>query len=191
MIWLLKKTLIGDSVRSTMEGKEEGHRRTCILLGELAKFGLNAAMPHAHPGQRWTDVSGCPWNQKHSQVHMVKQTHRHQTHTDATKVSRCTFIPEGPLFVPQKPNKAVINIYSTAIRVLCEVKSGFLQTDGPLPTFCILLHLASIYTGHWFASRRYSTHSCCVQIKQCLVSVHLCESQPLRDPVSWAANLQL
>lgn len=78
MLWLLKKTLMGYHVRSTKEekeeikkdrnsekeGKEERSGMTCILLGELAKFGLNAAMPHAHPGQSRTDISGCPWKHK-------------------------------------------------------------------------------------------------------------------------------
>lgn len=36
-----------------MKGKDDNEEgeRTRILLGELAKFGLDAAMPHAHPGQ--------------------------------------------------------------------------------------------------------------------------------------------
>lgn len=34
---------------SRLKGRKQG--QTCVLLGELAKFGLNAAMPHAHPGQ--------------------------------------------------------------------------------------------------------------------------------------------
>lgn len=33
---------------------------SCVLLGELAKLGFNAAMPHAHSGQCWTNLSGCP-----------------------------------------------------------------------------------------------------------------------------------
>lgn len=33
------------------DSEKERKGRTCVLLGELAKFGLDAAMPHAHPGQ--------------------------------------------------------------------------------------------------------------------------------------------
>lgn len=31
--------------------------------GELPELGLDAPVPHAHPGEGWTDVSGATWNQ--------------------------------------------------------------------------------------------------------------------------------
>lgn len=145
----------------------------------------------------WLVLNRCLWlplETQKSQVQMVKQTQGHwDTQRDA--VSRRAFSSQGSFFVTQNSNKAEINIYSTANKVLwavkAEIKTGILQTDGHLPTFCIHLYAASIYTGPRFASFRYSTYSCCVHIKPCLVTERLCESQPLRDPVLRAANLQL
>lgn len=36
------------------------------LLGELPQFGLNAAVPHAHAGQRGANVPCGPWRETKS-----------------------------------------------------------------------------------------------------------------------------
>lgn len=97
-----------------------------ILLGELAKFCFNAAMPHAHPGQSWTNISGCPW--KHKTIRFITWNKHTHTHTyGCYKVSCCTFTTKVSVFLPQNKNTdhiAVLSVYITAVSVLCKVNAG-------------------------------------------------------------------
>lgn len=90
-----------------------------------------------------------------------------ETHTDTAILyclNRC--YQRGSLHIDQRKNTKLWWIFTLLLWVSCmKSKHCVLQTDEPLPSFCILLHWASTYTRDRSASRRHSTHPCFAQIK--------------------------
>ena len=69
-----------------------------ILLGELAKLCLNAAMPHAHPGQSRTDISGCPWKWKTTGIKLRDKHEQTPPVIPGSTGSRWSFTTKGTSF---------------------------------------------------------------------------------------------
>lgn len=73
------------------------HLVLCGLHWKLFEFGFDAAVPHAHPGQRWSDVSSatCGKNNKREGIlykesctgsYMSKPQHSKQTQDKKSKI---------------------------------------------------------------------------------------------------------